>query len=80
MEEAFRCGLEQAEKILQDICWEEYEDILFVSKSIGTVHIFCICQKASTLSKEYFIYTTSADIFICRWEWDCISWNGRPVG
>ena len=25
MEEAFRCGLEQAEKILQDICWEEYE-------------------------------------------------------
>ena len=37
MEEAFRCGLEQAEKILQDICWEEYEDILFVSKSIGTV-------------------------------------------
>ena len=29
--------LEQAEKILQDICWEEYEDILFVSKSIGTV-------------------------------------------
>ena len=24
MEEAFRCGLERAEKILQDICWEEY--------------------------------------------------------
>ena len=23
MEEAFRCGLEQAEKILQDICWED---------------------------------------------------------
>ena len=28
MEEAFRCGLEQAEKILQDICWEEYADLL----------------------------------------------------
>ena len=27
MEEAFRCGLEQAEKILQDICWEEYEQL-----------------------------------------------------
>ena len=40
MEEAFRCGLEQAEKILQDICWEEYEDILFVSKSIGTVDVY----------------------------------------
>lgn len=37
MEKAFQCGLEQAEDILKDICWEEYEDILFVSKSIGTV-------------------------------------------
>lgn len=37
MEKAFHCGLEQVEDILKDICWEEYEDILFVSKSIGTV-------------------------------------------
>lgn len=37
MEQAFHCGLEQAEKILRNICWEEYETILFVSKSIGTV-------------------------------------------
>lgn len=37
MERAFQWGLEQTEDILKDICWEEYEDILFVSKSIGTV-------------------------------------------
>lgn len=37
MEKAFYCGVEQVEDILKDICWEEYEDILFVSKSIGTV-------------------------------------------
>lgn len=37
MEEAFQCGLKQAEEILRNICWEEYEEILFVSKSIGTV-------------------------------------------
>ena len=37
MEKAFQCGLKQAEEILRDICWEEYGDILFVSKSIGTV-------------------------------------------
>lgn len=36
MEKAFRCGLNQAEESLRDICWEEYENILFVSKSIGT--------------------------------------------
>ena len=37
MEKAFQCGLEQAEDILCEVCWEEYEDILFISKSIGTV-------------------------------------------
>ena len=48
MEEAFRCGLEQAEKILQDICWEEYEDILFVSKSIGTCLLYTSLPKSIT--------------------------------
>ncbi len=37
MEAAFHCGLEQAEELLKNICWKEYEEILFVSKSIGTV-------------------------------------------
>lgn len=37
MAEAFQSGLEQAEDILSQVCWEEYEDILFISKSIGTV-------------------------------------------
>ena len=56
MEEAFRCGLERAEKILQDICWEEYEDILFVSKSIGTV-ISSAFARRHQLSAKNILFT-----------------------
>lgn len=37
MGEAFVSALSQAEEILQDISWKDYEEILFISKSVGTV-------------------------------------------
>ena len=37
MRQAARTALEQAEEILAETAWEMYDDILFVSKSIGTV-------------------------------------------
>lgn len=45
MEESFYHALAQAEDILEDICWEDYEDILFLSKSIGTIVAFCYMEK-----------------------------------
>lgn len=36
MEAAFLSALEQAEEILKDIDFSQYEDILFISKSVGT--------------------------------------------
>ena len=63
MEEAFRCGLEQAEKILQDICWEEYEDILFVSKSIGTV-ISSAFARWHQLSAKNILFTPLQQTFL----------------
>ena len=63
MEEAFRCGLEQAEKILQDICWEEYEDILFVSKSIGTV-ISSAFARRHQLSAKNILFTPLQQTFL----------------
>lgn len=36
MEAAFFSALEQAEEILKDIDFSQYEDILFISKSVGT--------------------------------------------
>ena len=63
MEEAFRCGLERAEKILQDICWEEYEDILFVSKSIGTV-ISSAFARRHQLSAKNILFTPLQQTFL----------------
>lgn len=37
MKEAFFSALNQAEEILKDIQWEMYSEILFISKSVGTV-------------------------------------------
>lgn len=36
MQRAFRQALGQAEEILRDLNWEEYEKLLFLSKSVGT--------------------------------------------
>ena len=36
MEKAFFSALEQAGEILKDIDFSEYEDVLFISKSVGT--------------------------------------------
>ena len=66
MEEAFRCGLEQAEKILQDICWEEYEDILFVSKSIGTV-ISSAFARRHQLSAKNILFTPLQQTFLSHY-------------
>lgn len=37
MKEAFCSAFTQAEAILKDVPWGDYEEILFISKSIGTV-------------------------------------------
>lgn len=37
MEQSFRIALEQAEALLKDTDWERADEILFLSKSIGTV-------------------------------------------
>lgn len=36
MKQAFLCALQQAEEILDNVNFAEYEEILFVSKSVGT--------------------------------------------
>ncbi len=37
MKEAFSIALSQTEKLLQDVDWDSFTDILFLSKSVGTV-------------------------------------------
>ena len=37
MQQSVRIAMEQAEELLSDVSWDEYSDILFIGKSIGTV-------------------------------------------
>lgn len=37
MQEAFDLACRETERILKDVRWDQYESILFISKSIGTV-------------------------------------------
>lgn len=62
MAEAFQSGLEQAENILSQVCWEEYEDILFISKSIGTV-ISAAFAKKHKLKVENILFTPLKQTF-----------------
>jgi len=48
---------------LQDICWEEYEDILFVSKSIGTV-ISSAFARRHQLSAKNILFTPLQQTFL----------------
>ncbi|MCU6687232.1 alpha/beta hydrolase [Dorea acetigenes] len=45
MEQSFYSALQQAEEILKDVRWQDYEDILFISKSVGTIVAACYKQK-----------------------------------
>lgn len=37
MEQSFRIALEQSLEMLKDVDFSEYEDVLFIGKSIGTI-------------------------------------------
>ena len=63
MEKAFQCGLEQAEDILKNICWEEYENLLFVSKSVGTVISSAFARKHQLLVKN-ILFTPLQQTFL----------------
>lgn len=63
MEEAFQYGLKQAEKFLGNICWDEYEDILFISKSIGTA-ISAAFAREHQLQVKNILFTPLRQTFL----------------
>ena len=56
MKEAFECLYAQAEDALSDVKWDEYEEILFISKSIGTI-IASAYAKTKELDVKHVLYT-----------------------
>lgn len=54
MKAAFESALTQTEEILKDVDFGQYEDILFISKSVGTVVAACYRQKYHIVCRSIF--------------------------
>ena len=57
MRKAFEELYAQTEDALKDIKWDEYEDILFISKSIGTVIAMTYANKENISNVRQILYT-----------------------
>lgn len=63
MVEAFENLYGQAEQILSDIKWDDYDDILFVSKSIGTIIASAYAKKHKIKNVKHVLYTPLSQTF-----------------
>lgn len=55
MTEAFFSAMEQAEELLKDVEWTKYDQILFVSKSIGTAVAAAYARKYELETRNVFL-------------------------
>lgn len=62
MEESFETALLQSEKMLRYVEWKSYGDIVFISKSIGTIVASCYA-KTHSLPVRSILFTPLADTF-----------------
>ena len=58
MQGSYKIALQQAKEMLSDTDFEDYDDILFVGKSIGTIVAAKIASKSSVRDRIRFIYYT----------------------
>ena len=58
MQESYKIALKQAKEMLSDIDFEDYDDILFVGKSIGTIVAAKLASKSSVRDRIRFIFYT----------------------
>ncbi len=64
MKEAYEALFSQAENILADIVWSEYDDVLFISKSIGTIIAASYAAKHGLTTARQILYTPLAQTFL----------------
>ena len=62
MEESFQSALSQAEELLGDVKWESFEEIVFISKSIGTI-VASFYARQHGLSVRSILFTPLSDTF-----------------
>lgn len=63
MREAFETLYSQTKNQLSDIDWTQYDDVLFVSKSIGTVIASAYARKHDLQQVRHILYTPLAQTF-----------------
>lgn len=63
MKEAYETLFAQDEAELADIVWTEYEDVLFISKSIGTIIAASYAKKYGLIGAKHILYTPLAQTF-----------------
>lgn len=64
MKEAYEILFSQAEAALADIVWTEYDDVLFLSKSIGTIIAASYAKKHGLIDAKHILYTPLAQTFL----------------
>lgn len=63
MKAAYEALFSQAEAELADMAWEDYEEVLFVSKSIGTIIAASYAKKYGLSKVRHILYTPLAQTF-----------------
>lgn len=63
MEEAYKALFLQTEAALGDMVWGDYDDVLFVSKSIGTIIAASYAEKYGLARARHVLYTPLAQTF-----------------
>ena len=63
MKEAYETLFSQSEAGLADIVWSEYDDVLFISKSIGTIIATSYAEKYELKHARHILYTPLAQTF-----------------
>ncbi len=64
MKEAYEALFLQAESELTDIIWSEYDDVLFISKSIGTIIATSYAEKYGLKDARHILYTPLAQTYL----------------
>lgn len=64
MKEAYEALFSQAETELADITWQDYNDVLFISKSIGTIIAASYAAKYGLKHARHVLYTPLAQTYL----------------
>lgn len=64
MKEAYETLFLQTETELADFVWSDYDDVLFVSKSIGTIIAASYAEKYSLKHIKHILYTPLAQTYL----------------